>query len=106
MARVVQKRDSRSYDRLNTEFHDTLVRACGNEWLIDMLTIFAKHTARYRKEVLSMPGKLESSLEKHEALIRSVESGDAAGAERMRKADILANIPLLEQRFKDNGREG
>ncbi len=106
MARFAERGDSRSYDRMNAEFHDTLIRACGNERLIEMLTIFAKHTARYRKEVLSMPGRLASSLEKHQALIRSIESGDAEGAERMRKNDILANIPLLERRYKDNGREG
>jgi DNA-binding GntR family transcriptional regulator len=106
MVRAVEKGDARSYDRLNTEFHDTLIQACGNERLIQMLTVFAKHTARYRKEVLSIPGKLEESVRKHEALIRSIESGDASGAERIRRNDILANIPLLEQRFNDNGREG
>ncbi len=99
MERVVERRDVATYYRLNAEFHETLIDSCGNERLIQMLTMFAKHTARYRKEVMSMPGKLAASLEKHATLIRSVESGDAEGAERLRKNDILANIPLLEQRF-------
>jgi DNA-binding GntR family transcriptional regulator len=99
MERVVEEGDVATYYRLNTEFHETLVNACGNERLIQMLTMFAKHTARYRKEVMSIPGKMADSLEKHATLIRSVESGDAEGAERLRKNDILANIPLLERRF-------
>ncbi len=99
MGRAIAAGDEAAHSRLNDRFHETLINACGNEQLIQMLTVFAKHTARYRKEVLSIPGKLDESLKKHEMLIRSIEYGDAEGAERIRKNSILANIPLLEQRF-------
>lgn len=99
MARMVEQGDEKGHARLNDRFHEVLINACGNEQLIQMLMVFAKHTARYRKEVLSIPGKLDESLRKHEMLIRSIEYGDAEGAERIRKNSILANISLLEQRF-------
>ena len=99
MARVIAEGDEKAYTRLNDLFHETLIDACDNQQLIQMLSVFAKHTARYRKEVLSIPGKLDESLKKHEMLIRSIEYGDAEGAERIRRNSILANIPLLEQRF-------
>ena len=98
---VVEKGDANAYFRLNTEFHETLINACGNERLIEMLNLFAKHTARYRMELLSLPGKAGESLKKHELLIESIRIGDAEGAEKLRKSAILANMSLIEQRFRD-----
>lgn len=89
------------YYRLNDQFHETIINECGNEKLIQMLALFSKQTARYRKEVLSIPGRMEESLKKHEILISSLESGDAEGAEKIRKDSILANIALLAQRFEE-----
>ena len=99
MARMVELGDEPGHARANDAFHEVLINACDNEQLIQMLTVFAKHTARYRREVLSMPGRLEESLKKHELLIRSIAYGDAEQAERIRKDSILANITQLEQRF-------
>ena len=94
------ERNKNEYYRLNDQFHETVINECGNEQLIQMLSVFAKHSARYRKEVLSIPGKMEESIKKHEILIKSLEYGDAEGAERIRKESILANITLLKQRFE------
>ncbi len=93
--------DKKEYYRLNDQFHETIINECGNEKLIQMLTVFSKQTARYRKEVLSFPGRMEESLKKHDILIRSLESGDAEGAEKIRKESILANITLLTHRFEE-----
>jgi len=93
--------DEKEFYRINDRFHETLINHCGNEQLIQMLSVFAKHTARYRKEVLSIPGRLEDSVVKHEMLIKSLEDGDAEGAEKIRRESILANTVLLRQRFKE-----
>lgn len=89
------------YYRLNNLFHETVIQECGNQQLIQMLAVFAKHTARYRKEVLSIPGKMEESIKNHNILIKSLEYGDAEGAEKIRKESILANINLLKQRYEE-----
>jgi len=101
MVQVAGKGDRKTYYRLNAEFHSAVIRACGNEQLIDMLDVFGKHTARYRLQVLSIPGKLEESVKKHGALIRSIELGDAERAEALRKESILENIALLEQHLEE-----
>ncbi len=101
MLQVARKGDRKTYYRLNNEFHSAVIRACGNEQLISMLDVFGKHTTRYRLQVLSMPGKLEESVKKHGALIRSIELGDAARAEALRKESILENIALLQQHLED-----
>lgn len=99
LVEAVKRGDRKTYYRLNHEFHATVIRACGNQQLIDMLEVFGKHTSRYRIQVLSIPGKIEESVRKHEALIRSIEIGDADLAEALRKDSILENIALLKQHF-------
>jgi len=87
-----------AYFNLNLSFHATLVNACENQRLIQMIQTFVKQTKRYRIEVLSMPGRIKHSLENHEKIIRSFESGDAKGAEKMRKNTILKNIRAFSQK--------
>ena len=103
MVQVAEKGDRKTYYRLNNEFHAAVIHACGNDQLIDMLDVFGKHTTRYRREVLSIPGKLEESVKKHNALIRSIERGDAKQAEELRRESILENIALLQQHFDNKG---
>ncbi|MBT8334020.1 MAG: GntR family transcriptional regulator [Desulfobacterales bacterium] len=101
LTKVCTDGNGKEYYRLNTRFHQTLVGACDNERLIRMLGIFNKQTARYRKEVLYQPGRMEESVKRHELLIKSVEDGNAKMAERIRKEAILANIEHLQHMFKD-----
>jgi len=99
MSALVKEGNLAGYSRLNAEFHETLIRACGNDHLIGMLELFNKKTLRYRMEVLSTPGKLEESLRKHAQLIESIKNGNARDAERIREESILANIPLIKNMF-------
>ncbi|MDN5336914.1 MAG: hypothetical protein PWR02_1940 [Synergistales bacterium] len=99
MCTLVKEGDLAGYSKLNAEFHETLISACGNDHLIRMLDLFNKKTLRYRMEVLSTPGKLQESLRKHEKLIESIKSGNASDAERIREESILANIPLIKNMF-------
>lgn len=89
------------YYRINVQFHETLISACGNEQLIQMLKVFIKQTARYRKEILFSPGKMDKSLKKHVLLIRSLEEGDAQAAEQIRKELILSSIEHLNRKLNN-----
>jgi DNA-binding GntR family transcriptional regulator len=87
-----------TYFNLNLKFHKTLVDACGNPRLIQMIDTFVKQIKRYRMKILSMPGRLESSLKNHEMIVRSFEAGDAEKAESLRKETILRNIRTFTER--------
>ncbi len=97
------QKKAKKYFRLNKQFHQTLIANCENDQLIQMLSVFDKKTARYRKEVLSIPGQIEASLKRHEKLIRSLENGNAEDAEKIRKESILGNIKYLKQKFESEG---
>lgn len=100
MKKLASLGDEAGYIRANDEFHEIMVKACGNDQLIQMLGRFVKQTARYRKMVFVIPGKMDESLDSHEMLIRSIEFGDAEGAGNIRKNSILTNIRLLEKLFQ------
>jgi DNA-binding GntR family transcriptional regulator len=85
------------YFSLNLKFHKTLVGACDNKRLIQMIDTFVKQTKRYRLQILSIPGRIEASLKNHEMIVRSFEAGDAKKAESLRKDTILKNILTLFQ---------
>jgi DNA-binding GntR family transcriptional regulator len=104
MKKAVAGKDFAEYQRCNAQFHKTLISACGNDILAEMLERFDKQTMRYRLRILSSEGRVEESLKNHEALIRSIEAGDAAAAEKTRKEAILNNIALVEKTF-DNDEE-
>lgn len=105
MKRLAILGDEAGYIRANDEFHEIMVKACGNNQLIQMLERFVKQTARYRKMVFVLPGKMNESLDSHEMLIRSIEFGDAEGAGNIRKNSILTNIKHLEQLFQGEGKK-
>ena len=84
------------YYRINLEFHDAIINECGNEQLIQMLHVFIKKTARYRKQILFFPGRIEESLKKHEQLIQSLKERNAKRAEKIRKELILSSIKHLK----------
>jgi DNA-binding GntR family transcriptional regulator len=105
MKDAVKCKDSERFLSNNFMFHETLILFCGNNLLIEMLRRFNKQTARYRAMILSTPGKTAESIKNHEALINSIEEGDAAKAEIIRKESILNNIELVEKIFKDKKEE-
>ena len=101
MKAAVVSGDVTSYAENNLLFHETLIAACGNQLLIDMLRRFNKQTARYRKKILSTAGKPAESIQRHEELLKSIENNDAEHAEELRKKSILRNIALVEKIFHE-----
>jgi DNA-binding GntR family transcriptional regulator len=95
MVDVAKKGNTGAYFNLNLKFHDTLIGACGNKRLIQLIETFSKQTMRYRLEAVAIKGWMQSSVEVHEAILESFASGDAKKAELIRKKGVLGHI----QRF-------
>ncbi len=106
MKDAVARNDRDCYVVNNLKFHEILVSTCGNDRLIDMLRRFNKHTARYRFRILATPGKFQESIQRHGELIDAIAKGDAEQAERIRKAAVLSNIPLVEKTFENGEIDG
>lgn len=75
--------DILSYCKVNGEFHRTLVAHCGNDKLINMIEGLRRSVHRLGVISFTIPGRIKSSVEEHERILKSVEEGDS---EAVRKA--------------------
>jgi DNA-binding GntR family transcriptional regulator len=64
----------------NHQFHRTVWRASHNESLLDLLERLNLHLARYPETTLSSPGRWETALREHAALVDAIEERRAADA--------------------------
>ena len=101
MIQVAAKKHIKTYFQLNLKFHEVMTHACENRRLIQLINTFFKQTMRYRLEVLSIPGWMNSSLKDHTAIIQSFEAGDAEKAESLRKNMILNHVKRFSKIFKE-----
>ena len=101
MIRTAGKGDERAYQKLNRKFHETIVDACGNPRLIQLIRTFDKQTTRYRIAVMSGPGWMDNSTRIHTDVIAAFESGDAEAAERIRRGDVLNQINRFSEIFNN-----
>ncbi len=104
MTAVAAKENLSTYFNLNLKFHETLINACGNKRLIELINNFDKQSRRYRLEAASTPGWMSSSVKIHKSIINSFESANAQEAERIRKDTILNQLNRLSKRFKAEGK--
>lgn len=101
MIQVADKKNIKTYFHLNLKFHEVMTQACENKRLIQLINTFFKQTMRYRLEVLSVPGWVNSSLKDHTAIIQSFEEGDAEKAQSLRKNMILNHVQRFSKIFKE-----
>lgn len=78
--------DPVNYDRLaeiDKQTHLLLYDASGNPWLVEMIEMVLRILRVYRELDLRIPDRTETALRDHEGILRAVERGDAAEAERL-----------------------
>jgi DNA-binding GntR family transcriptional regulator len=100
MGKVPVKTNVNAYFNLNIKFHETLIHACENNRLIELIHNFDKQTRRYRLEAISIQGWINSSIKIHDTIIQAFESGDAEEAEQLRKKMILSQIDRFSKKIK------
>ncbi len=84
----VMKKDVERFKELDTEFHRLIFRASGNRMLSKILGELHRNVRAYRKKSLSVPGRLESSLNEHREILSAMLSGDADAADRLTSRHI------------------
>ena len=100
----VEKGDLKEYQKLNQQFHEIMINASENEYLIRTLTPINKMAKRLRAEVFVSPQGMEQSLHNHALIIRSFKKGDSKAAGEMRAQTVLKFgemlASLLEEKMK------
>lgn len=87
MRRFVPLEDTKTYLRLNQQFHFTLYRACGNEHLVDLIELLWMRYGPLMNIVRS-GGLSKSGQLRHSEIIEALRNRNADGLEQSVRADI------------------
>ena len=68
------------YYEANAEFHLEIIRTSGNKSLANIYDSICKQVSLFRKSSLSLPGRLNISLEQHQEILAALLSGDGKKA--------------------------
>lgn len=79
----IQRRDVEHLKELDTQFHNIIYRASGNRLLSKTLSELHRNIKSYRKLSLSVPERIEKSVEEHKEILAAILRGDGDEADRL-----------------------
>ena len=82
------KGDVEKLKELDTAFHIIIYKASGNRMLSKILSELHRNIRSYRKLSLTVPGRLEKSIEEHKEILAAINSGDSAAADEITSRHI------------------
>ncbi len=102
MGRCAEKSDVKGFFKLDNQFHDIFLKACGNEKLCAMVYQLVQQFERFRITALSVPGRMTVSVKQHRDIIEAFRESNVALVESL----VMANAEksghmLVEELLKD-----
>lgn len=91
----IDKQDTEHLKQLDSEFHNIIYRASGNRLLCKTLSELHRNIQVYRKLSLTVPERLERSVEEHREILNAIEKGDADTADELTFRHIEAALDNL-----------
>lgn len=82
------KGDVEKLKELDTSFHIIIYKASGSRTLSKILSELHRNIRSYRKLSLTVPGRLEKSIEEHKEILEAIQSGDAKRADEITSRHI------------------
>ena len=64
------------------EFHELLYKAARNNRLVGIISNLREQLTRFRTISMSFPGRIETTLEEHRAIVEAIAQGDVKAAKR------------------------
>lgn len=92
IAECIEANNLKALVETDTEFHDTLYKACRNERLVQIVSHLREQIQRFRTTSLSSPGRMKFALEEHKKIVeavsdRNVEVARALAIEHIENAE-------------------
>lgn len=100
----LQKKDTEHLKELDTTFHGAIYKASGSRILYRILSELHRNIKAYRKLSLTVPGRLEKSVEEHREILDAILRGDTDAADRLTSAHVehaLANMLTALEKNND-----
>jgi len=107
MEKAAEKDDVKAFFKLDNQFHDTFLTACGNEKLGALVHHLVQQFGRFRITALSLPGRMRDSVRQHNEIIEAFKSRDTARVETLVRANAeRGRDVLVEEILKEKTRHG
>lgn len=90
------------WSRLNKRFHDALVAACGNRWLLDFRRMLHDQSERYIRLSLRTRSEPRDVHAEHEAIYNAVLERDAEQASVLLAHHIDRTVEVVTASFRKN----
>jgi DNA-binding GntR family transcriptional regulator len=81
------------------EFHEELVRGCGNDQLLDTLRPLKRQLLRYEFAYMAEPGVVAGSAGQHAEIADALEGGDRDAAALIVEANFRESLPVMLRRL-------
>jgi len=85
---------------INTAFHDRLLEATKNPWLVSAIRFVRRPLLLARIQITFDPGEAHRILRDHRAIVRALKQGDAEAATEMMRAHMRADCKYIRQAFR------
>jgi DNA-binding GntR family transcriptional regulator len=105
MYAAIEGADYAGFSTANATLHRDIQRIAGNATATRILQTLKSHLVRLQYRVILLPGRPETSLAEHQALIEAICTGDADAAEAAMRRHLLNFKQLLTQAM-DAARHG
>jgi len=83
LAALAADGDVKSFFRVHNEFHELFIKASGNNKLLELIQQMLKKFNRLRIASLSLPGRMEISVQEHEKIIEAFRARDGVAANNL-----------------------
>lgn len=106
LEKLAEEGDVKTFFRVHSEFHELFIRAAGNEKLAELIDQVGRRFNRLRMASLSLPGRMDISVQEHKKIINAFRSRNGEAADNLVKktATIGAQV-LIESMANEQGRQ-
>jgi len=89
----IRQREFAGYSKADVDFHNLLLKACGNDRLVQIMNNLYDHIQMLRLRSVILPGRAEKSLQEHLLVIEALEKRDPDLAEK-RIREHIQNVKV------------
>lgn len=97
LAKLASAGDVKTFFRVHNEFHEQFIRASGNEKLLELIQQLLKKFDRLRIASLSLPGRMEISVQEHVKIIDAFKKRDGDTADLLVRKNAAYGGQVLIQ---------
>ena len=95
MINYMDKKNVRMFFKLDNQFHDVFLHACGNEKLCTMTHQIVQQFERFRITALSLPGRMNNSVKQHEDIIDALQRREEGRVAKLVRENAESNCDVL-----------